>query len=65
MQPDCGSPKRVRLVALEVAYHLSHRATITPRQASLLPQPWAFHRLPQDASQQGLSETLLIARALG
>lgn len=46
MQTDCGSPRRVGLATLEVAYLLTHSATMTPRQAFLPPQPRAFHRLP-------------------
>lgn len=37
MLPVCGSPTRVRMVTLEVAYLLTNKATMTPRQASPTP----------------------------
>ena len=62
MQPDCGSPRTVRLVTLEVAYLLPHRAILTSRQAShlpsALPQPWAFHRPPGHRGPHRLSPSV-------
>lgn len=54
----CESFKRDRQVTLEVACLLTYRATMTPGQAFLQPQPRAFHSLLHHKGPQYMSASV-------